>query len=424
MWSFSDMNFPHMVSSIVRHNFRASNGYAYYQDADYEDSELGTEGALDPVSQPKHFVTRYPFLSRVRCILKVIQFDSFQVLILTAITAVFVGLSAAIIGFCLLRSSSNMDNEQPLQEKLDLPTNILCSLANTLNMPTFEICNQAEWDYKNSGTDWPEVQCQTGSFQSPIDINPTQSRKLLSLLKNRLVFSPGYSTLQRGMVTNDGHTIKFTVDESNGAGISGGPLASSYTLAQFHFHWGSRRGQGSEHTINGRAYDAELHLVHYKSTYDSFAAAFDDGQPDSIAVLGIFLEEVEDVSDSESIKNLQEAALELARGANKKIKSEAEVYNWLMIQNPSVPHTASWVKSPDFPEYATSKYMESPPPSVDMDVRLDDFTSELGQVFKYTGLGSKTIPRLQEFIRQVQADVVSKVFVNFVPDLDCHLCLT
>ena len=57
MWSFSDMNFPHMVSSIVRHNFRASNGYAYYQDADYEDSELGTEGALDPVSQPKHFVT-------------------------------------------------------------------------------------------------------------------------------------------------------------------------------------------------------------------------------------------------------------------------------------------------------------------------------------------------------------------------------
>ena len=55
MWTFSSMNFPHMVSSIVRHNFRASNGYAYYQDAEYEDSELGTEGMLDPVSQPNHF---------------------------------------------------------------------------------------------------------------------------------------------------------------------------------------------------------------------------------------------------------------------------------------------------------------------------------------------------------------------------------
>ena len=49
------MNFPHMVSSIVRHNYRASNGYAYYQDADYEDSELGPEGALNPVSSTKIF---------------------------------------------------------------------------------------------------------------------------------------------------------------------------------------------------------------------------------------------------------------------------------------------------------------------------------------------------------------------------------
>ena len=46
------------------------------------------------------------------------------------------------------------------------------------------------------------------------------------------------------MVMNDGHSIKFTVDESNGASISGGPLDSSYKLAQFHFHWGSRNGQG------------------------------------------------------------------------------------------------------------------------------------------------------------------------------------
>ena len=54
------------------------------------------------------------------------------------------------------------------------------------------------------------------------------------------------STLQRGMLSNDGHSIKFTVDESNGAGVSGGPLKSAYTLAQFHLHWGSRRGQGPD----------------------------------------------------------------------------------------------------------------------------------------------------------------------------------
>ena len=165
--------------------------------------------------------------------------------------------------------------------------------------------------------------------------------------------------------------------ESNGAGISGGPLASSYILAQFHFHWGSRRGQGSEHTINGKAYDAELHLVHYKSSYDSFAAAFDAARPDSLAVVGIFLQEADGVTDSESIDNLGLAARELAQGSNKKTKSAA-YHNWNVIQNPSVPLTAKVNKSPDFPEYVTSKLIGGSSPSVDMDVRLEDFTSDLG----------------------------------------------
>ena len=81
----------------------------------------------------------------------------------------------------------------------------------------------------------------------------------------------GYRILQTGPLENDGHTcmnssklswntcncllgfpVKFTVDESVGASISGGPLTSRYILAQFHLHWGSRSGQGSEHTIDGR----------------------------------------------------------------------------------------------------------------------------------------------------------------------------
>ena len=44
--------------------------------------------------------------------------------------------------------------------------------------------------------------------------------------------------------TNDGHSVKVTVDESVGAGISGSPLSDAYTLAQFHLHWGSTSGQG------------------------------------------------------------------------------------------------------------------------------------------------------------------------------------
>ena len=46
--------------------------------------------------------------------------------------------------------------------------------------------------------------------------------------------------------------VKFSVDESKGAMISGGPLTDSYKLNQFHFHWGSKQGQGSEHTVDGQ----------------------------------------------------------------------------------------------------------------------------------------------------------------------------
>ena len=314
-------------------------------------------------------------------------------------TALFVGLGAAGLGLGLLNNlHPSGDIEQPLQKPLDLTTTILCNLASDLPfpLPKNDICDKGHWDYRNPDADWSEVQCRTGAHQSPININPSKAKKRLAFLKSGLTFSPGYSALQRGMLSNDGHSIKFTVDESNRAGIAGGPLASSYTLAQFHLHWGSRRGQGSEHTVNGKGYDAELHLVHYKSSYDSFAAAFDDAQPDSLAVLGIFLEEADGVSDSESIKNLQLAAMELARGSNtpglkypKKDKAVA-YHNWLMIQNPSVPLTTSWLKSPDFPEYLTSKLIGAPPPMVDMDVRLDDFTSDLGQVlyngYQLTGL--------------------------------------
>ena len=45
--------------------------------------------------------------------------------------------------------------------------------------------------------------------------------------------------------------VQFSVDESYAASISGGPLSEIYTLNQFHLHWGSQSGQGSEHTVDG-----------------------------------------------------------------------------------------------------------------------------------------------------------------------------
>lgn len=71
--------------------------------------------------------------------------------------------------------------------------------------------------------------------------------------------------------------------------LRGGPLGSDvYKLQQWHCHWGAANGEGSEHTVDGRSFSGELHLVHWNtSKYNSFNEAA--GQEDGLAVLGVFL---------------------------------------------------------------------------------------------------------------------------------------
>ena len=54
-----------------------------------------------------------------------------------------------------------------------------------------------------------------------------------------------------------------------------------------HAHWGDAEGVGSEHTLDGKQYDAELHIVHYNTKYGNAGEAFD--KEDGLAVLGMLL---------------------------------------------------------------------------------------------------------------------------------------
>jgi len=42
------------------------------------------------------------------------------------------------------------------------------------------------------------------------------------------------------------------------AELTGGPLTDVYRLEQFHLHWGSADDHGSEHTIDGKTFAAEV----------------------------------------------------------------------------------------------------------------------------------------------------------------------
>jgi len=85
--------------------------------------------------------------------------------------------------------------------------------------------------------------------------------------------------------------VKWVLDEkklpkSKRPCVTGGFFGSkTYCLEQFHLHWGSRPGWGSEHRMDEQDYEAELHMVHYKYEFDDLTHAIANGSGDALAVL-------------------------------------------------------------------------------------------------------------------------------------------
>ncbi|KAM6215776.1 carbonic anhydrase 2 [Rhynchocyon petersi] len=143
------------------------------------------------------------------------------------------------------------------------------------------------WGYgENNGPKfWHEhFPVAKGERQSPVDID-TKAAKYDPALKP---LSISYEKATSRKILNNGHSFNVEFDDSQDTSVlRGGPLDGTYRLIQFHFHWGSNDGQGSEHTVDSKKYSAELHLVHWNTKYGAFEKAVQ--QPDGLAVLGIFL---------------------------------------------------------------------------------------------------------------------------------------
>ncbi|CAH3149935.1 unnamed protein product, partial [Porites evermanni] len=140
--------------------------------------------------------------------------------------------------------------------------------------------------------DWNKVsQDCSKKAQSPINI--ATSTVVKNPLLNELSFTcDNKNGKVSGLLTNNGHAPTFTIDKDNGTALlTGGPLGDSvFKLEQLHFHFGCKNDQGSEHTVDGRAYSGELHLVTYNTKYTDFQTAVD--KKDGLSVIGVFLEVV------------------------------------------------------------------------------------------------------------------------------------
>ncbi|XP_073521577.1 carbonic anhydrase 4 [Phyllobates terribilis] len=125
-----------------------------------------------------------------------------------------------------------------------------------------------------------------GAKQSPIDI-VTKNAKFDS---NLIAFKfEGYDKELELELTNNGHTAKLSQSKET-IQISGGGLSGTYIASQLHFHWGSTETSGSEHSLDGKKYPIELHIVHTKkeARSESSGGSTTSG---AYAVLGFFFKE-------------------------------------------------------------------------------------------------------------------------------------
>ncbi|KAF8381163.1 hypothetical protein PRIPAC_70305 [Pristionchus pacificus] len=117
--------------------------------------------------------------------------------------------------------------------------------------------------------------------QSPIDIRTSKvipdPEKCSPLI---IRFNPGDCV---EVAVNEDGCWKVSARLHSTSVIRGSHLTGTYRLLQFHAHWG-----GSEHTVDGKRFDGEIHFVFWNTRYFSPEEACK--KSDGLAVLGVFVE--------------------------------------------------------------------------------------------------------------------------------------
>uniref|UniRef100_A0A3Q3R5V5 Carbonic anhydrase n=1 Tax=Monopterus albus TaxID=43700 RepID=A0A3Q3R5V5_MONAL len=144
---------------------------------------------------------------------------------------------------------------------------------------------------------WPIIAPNycSGIHQSPINIVSASAQPNATLTP--FTFQNFNNTSALKTILNSGYTSEgWVVTIGSGVRVSGGGLSEAYDSLQFHLHWGNGSSvPGSEHTVDGKRYAMELHIVNSKSSYNqntTLAVADSTG----IAALGFFIEVRKDAS--------------------------------------------------------------------------------------------------------------------------------
>lgn len=127
------------------------------------------------------------------------------------------------------------------------------------------------WDYEDTSA-WNIVSpvCTAGSNQSPVDLDDTKSLAvdLPVPLGDRISYKP-----VGGIEAFNANNKTYEVQGNFGTFIL---PDGEYSAKQFHFHF------PAEHVVNGKQYDGEMHIVHFKQSDKAVTGRLVD-----MAVIGI-----------------------------------------------------------------------------------------------------------------------------------------
>lgn len=134
---------------------------------------------------------------------------------------------------------------------------VLLLLLQPTTIKAQEVEDEREFDYTKGSEMGPEhwgdlhpewMACKNGTMQSPIDMSNQRVELVPSSKRIRRNYKP-----QNATVNNRGHDIMLQWEGDAGSIMING---TEFDLQQAHWH------SPSEHTINGRRYAMELHMVH------------------------------------------------------------------------------------------------------------------------------------------------------------------
>ncbi|KAJ7981023.1 Alpha carbonic anhydrase [Quillaja saponaria] len=132
--------------------------------------------------------------------------------------------------------------------------------------------------------------CKHGQMQSPIDLLNERVKIVSHLGRINRSYKPSNATLK-----NRGHDIMLKWADGAGSIVING---TQYVLKQLHWH------SPSEHTLNGRRFNLELHMVHESPTGQAavIGIMYKIGRPDSfLSLITDHLAAITDTAEQEKV---------------------------------------------------------------------------------------------------------------------------